>query len=79
MVDRSNPNQNLPPRQDAAGMQYFHHSDTSVAFRVRPYPDRLAAKSGDHTVTYGEFNQLANPIAWAISEKTPALQLVRLP
>jgi non-ribosomal peptide synthetase component F len=60
-------------------MQYFHHSDTAVAIRVRPHPDRLAAKSGDHTVTYGEFNQLANRIAWAILEKRPARQLGRLP
>jgi amino acid adenylation domain-containing protein len=75
---------NLPPEQQAIRDECFHPSGTFVEFPIeevetaiparfekiaRMYPDRLAVKMGERSLTYGELNQYANRIAHAILEK----------
>ncbi len=74
----------LPPAQKAVRAKCFHPTGAFVEFKreeveqsiperfektVRKYPDRLAIKSGDQSLTYDELNQAANRIAHAILEK----------
>ena len=71
----------LPPEQEAIRAQCFHPTGTFVEFPkeeieqsiperferiVRMYPDRIAVKSKDQTLTYEELNKTANRIARAI-------------
>jgi amino acid adenylation domain-containing protein len=75
---------NLPPEQEAIRAKCFHPTGTFVEFKkeeveqsiperfekiVRKYPDRLAVKMGDRSLTYDAFNQAANRIARAILAK----------
>ena len=77
----------LPPEQEAIWTKCFHPSGTFVEFpiedvetsiparfqkMVEMYPDRLAVKMGERTVTYAELNQAANRIAWSIYDKRGA-------
>jgi amino acid adenylation domain-containing protein len=74
----------LPPEQQAIRDKCFHPSGTFVEFPkeeiaqsiperfekiVRMYPDRLAVKDKDRSLTYDELNKNANRIARAILEK----------
>jgi amino acid adenylation domain-containing protein len=78
-VDRA-----MPPEQQAIRARCFHPSGTFVEFPkgdversiperfekvVRMYSDRLAVKTGDRLLTYGEFNAMANRIAHAILDE----------
>lgn len=75
---------NLPPEQKAIRAKCFHPSGLFVEFKkqeieqsipgrfekiVRQYPERLAVKTKDRSLTYGELNQAANRIAHAILAK----------
>ena len=75
---------NLPPEQKALRTKCFHPSGLFVEFKkqeieqsipgrfekiVRQYPERLAVKTKDRSLTYGELNQAANRIAHAILAK----------
>jgi len=81
MGDRYKSVTNLPPEQQAIRDKCFHPSGTYVEFPsedvetsiparfekiVRMYPDRIAVKSKDLTLTYEELNKTANRIARAI-------------
>jgi amino acid adenylation domain-containing protein len=74
----------LSPEQRAVGDKCFHPSgmfvefpseevETSVSERfekiVRSYPDRIAVKMGERSLTYEELNRYANRIARTILEK----------
>ena len=74
----------LPPEQQAIRDKCFHPSGTFVEFPiedvetsiparfekiVRMYPDRLAVKTVDRTLTYDELNRYANRIARGILQK----------
>jgi amino acid adenylation domain-containing protein len=74
----------LPPEQAAIRAKCFHPTGTFVEFPkdeiersipgrlekiVRQYPERLAVKTKDRSLTYGELNQAANRIAHAILAK----------
>jgi amino acid adenylation domain-containing protein len=69
---------NLPPEQEAIRAKCFHPTGTFVEFTadeieqsipdrfekiVRLYPDRLAIKSEDQSLTYSDLNRAANRIA----------------
>jgi amino acid adenylation domain-containing protein len=71
----------LPPEQEAIRAKCFHPMGTFVEFKkeeveqsiprrfeeiVRQYPDRVAVKTGNHTLTYGALNEIANRIARVI-------------
>jgi len=75
---------NLPPEQQAIRDKCFHPSGTFVEFPiedvevsiparfekiVRMYPDRLAVKDIERSLTYDELNKAANQIAHSILEK----------
>src|SRR5687768_14608307 len=77
-TDMSDRSTNLPPEQQAIRAKCFHPSgtfaefpmedvETSIPARfekiVRMYPDRVAVKFGDQSVTYAELNAHANRIA----------------
>ena len=81
MIDRV---PKLPPEQETIRAKCFHPSGTFVEFPkeeieqsiperfekiVRMYPDRLAVKDKDRSLTYAELNKAANRIAHAILEK----------
>ena len=72
---------NLPPEQQAIRAKCFHPTGTFVEFAkeeveqsipdrfekiVRMYPDRIAVKTKDQTVTYSQLNQAANRLAHAL-------------
>ena len=72
------------PSQEAIRAKCFHPAGTFVEFKpeeieqsipgrfekiVRQYPERLAVKTKDRSLTYGELNQAANRIAHAILAK----------
>jgi amino acid adenylation domain-containing protein len=74
----------LPPEQEAIRAKCFHPTESFVEFTkedveqsiperfekiVRKYPDRLAIKGSDQSLTYDELNQAANRIGHAIFEK----------
>ena len=74
----------LPPEQGAIRAKCFHPNGTFIEFKkeeieqsipgrfekiVRQYPERLAVKTKDRSLTYGELNQAANRIAHAILAK----------
>jgi amino acid adenylation domain-containing protein len=71
------------PQQETLPPKCSHSTETFVAFPkeeieqsipqrfekiVELYPDRLAVKAGDRSVTYGELNKTANRIARALLE-----------
>ncbi len=75
---------NHPPEQQGMRDKCFYSPGTFVEFpeeeiqtsiparfekMVRMYPDRLAVKDKDRSLTYGELNSAANEIAHAILEK----------
>ena len=81
MSDSLNQGFQLPSEQQAIRDKCFHPSGTFVEFPiedvetsiparfekiVRMYPDRLAVKMGELTLTYDELNKWANQIARAI-------------
>lgn len=81
MKDNSMRITNVPPEQQAIRDRCFHPSGTFVEFPiedvetsiparfqkiVRLYPDRLAVKTGDRSLTYKELNASANQIAHRI-------------
>jgi len=84
----------LPPEQEAIRAKCFHPSGTFVEFPieeveqsiperfekiVRLYPDRVAVKAGNDTVTYAEINAMANRIAHRLFERLgPRPQLVTI-
>ena len=84
MSELSKPVANLPPEQQAIRAKCFHPSGTFVEFAkeeveqsiperfekiVRLYPDRIAIKLGDQTLTYTELNRQANRLARSIVEQ----------
>jgi amino acid adenylation domain-containing protein len=81
MNDRLKPHCELPPEQQAIRDKCFHPSGTFVEFPkeeieqsivgrfekiVRQYPNRLAVKDGDRSLTYEDLNISANKIAHRI-------------
>ena len=81
MNDSLNHGFSIPPEQQAIRDKCFHPSGTFVEFPiedvetsiparfekiVRMYPDRLAVKSGNRSLTYRDLNQAANRVACAI-------------
>jgi amino acid adenylation domain-containing protein len=73
----------LPPEQEAIRAKCFHPSGSFIEFKneeieqsiperfekiVRTYPDRVAVKTENHTLTYDALNRVANRIARAILE-----------
>jgi len=71
----------LPPEQEAIRTKCFHPSGTFVEFKkeeveqsipdrfeeqVAKYPNRVAVKTRNHTLTYDELNRLSNRVARAI-------------
>ena len=71
----------LPPEQEAIRAKCFHPTGTFVEFKkeeieqsiperfeqqVARYPDRIAVKSRNHTLTYDVLNKMANRVARAI-------------
>jgi len=73
-----------PPEQEAIRAKCFHPSGSFVEFKkeeveqsipsrfekmVAQYPERIAVKTKNSTLTYEAFNRMANRIAWAILEK----------
>ena len=74
----------LPPALETIGAKCFHPSGTFVEFKkeeversiperfekiVQMYPDRLAVKMGDQSVTYSELNAMANRLACVILDQ----------
>ena len=81
MGDLSTAFPGFPPEQEAIRAKCFHPSGSFVEFRkeeveqsipdrfehmVRRYPDRIAAKTENCTLTYEELNKAANRVARAI-------------
>lgn len=81
MKDHSMRVTKLPPEQQAIRAKCFHPTGTFVEFKeeeieqsipdrfeqmVRLYPERLAVKTTNHTLTYAELNATANCVAGAI-------------
>jgi amino acid adenylation domain-containing protein len=81
MKDHSTPRTNVSAEQEAIRAKCFHPSGTFVEFMkdeieqsiperfekmVRLYPDRIAVKAEDRSLTYDELNQAANRIAHAL-------------
>ena len=77
----SDPVTYLPPEQQAIRDKCFHPSGTFVEFKkedveqsipdrfeeqVAKYPNRVAVKTRNHTLTYDELNRLSNRVARAI-------------
>jgi non-ribosomal peptide synthetase component F len=71
----------LPPEQEAIRAKCFHPSGTFVEFKekeieqsiperfekmVRQFPNRIAVKARDQSVTYAELNAMANRLARTI-------------
>ena len=84
MSDLSMRRTEIPPEQQAIRDRCFHPSGTFVEFPiedvetsiparfekiVRSYPNNLAVKMGQRSLTYEELNRYANRIARAIVEK----------
>ncbi|MEE8301338.1 MAG: amino acid adenylation domain-containing protein, partial [Candidatus Tectomicrobia bacterium] len=74
----------LPLEQRRIRAKCYHPTGTFIPFpkaaieqsiparfeqMVRQYPDRLAVKTRDHTLTYTELNQMANKVAQAIQSR----------
>ena len=94
MSDSHEPRFTLPPEQRAIRDKCFHSSGKFVEFPiedveqsipqrfekiVRLYPDRLAVKIGDRTLTYEELNRAATRIARAIlAKRGPASEPIAL-
>ena len=81
MKDHSTPPTNVSAEQEAIRAKCFHPLGTFVEFKkdeikhsiperfekmVRLYPDRIAVKAEDRSLTYDELNQAANRIAHAL-------------
>src|SRR3990167_1064135 len=81
MGDLSTSFPGLPPEQEAIRAKCFHPTGTFVEFKkeeveqsipdrfekiVRMYPDRIAVKTRNHTLTYDALNKAANRVARAI-------------
>src|SRR5688572_10852794 len=81
MSNSSNHGLSLPPEQEAIRAKSFHPSGTFVEFPkedveksiperfekvVTRFPDHLAIKSEDQTLTYSQVNSAANRVAHAI-------------
>ena len=75
---------NLPPEQEVIRAKCFHPSGKFVEFPeedveisiperfekiAQLYPDRLAVRVGNHSLSYDELNRAANRVAQAILEK----------
>ena len=71
----------LPPEQEAIRAKCFHPTGTFIEFKkeeieqsipkrfeqqVDKYPDRIAVKTKNHTLSYNELNKAANRVAHAI-------------
>ena len=84
MSDLSKSRAKLPPEQETIRAKCFHPTGTFIEFKkeeieqsiperfekiVRMYPNRLAVKHGDRSLTYTQLNQAANGIARAILAK----------
>ena len=81
MTNISTPISDLPPEQQAIRSKCFHPTGRFIEFKkeeieqsiperfekmVRMYPDRLAVKTRNHTLTYDALNRFANHVARAI-------------
>ena len=81
MSDLSNKNFHVPPEQQAIRDKCFHPSGTFVEFTKEEieqsiperfekiaslYPDRIAVKASNNTLTYEQLNRAANLVAHAI-------------
>jgi amino acid adenylation domain-containing protein len=81
MIPISKFSTNLPPEQQAIRAKCFHPSGGFEEFSiedvgksiperfeeiVRMYPDRIAVKTTNHTISYGVLNKMANRVARAI-------------